>query len=114
MKFVYLVPQGSYKKLRIVLGLDRDPQAAESNAFARDSFAFSGYVLKESKAVELAGGNYVVFFSNEDEQVSKSLCKQLEALEGVKRLEGGEAEGVISRIEEEQNQAASGFGNIFG
>ncbi len=106
MEFVYAVPaerQGALKKV-----LDEEP-------YSKDSFASVGCVLKESSAVGLKDGRYVVFFKTEDSQLAAKLKDRLSRVEGgVEELSGGDKQTVIDSIAAQDESAASGFGSIFG
>jgi hypothetical protein len=83
----------------------------EENPYAEDSFAHAGYTLKDSKDYGFkASGYYIYIDANED--FIKKADARLRGLADV--VEGKEFEGVKARIDEEQRNAISGFGSIFG
>ncbi len=106
MEFVFTVPsdrQGALKKV-----LDEEP-------LAKDSFASAGFVLKESAAVGLQAGKYAVYFKADDAQLAAKLKERIGKVEGgAEEISGSEKEKVISAIHAEQDEAAAGFGSIFG
>lgn len=106
MDFVYSVPaerQGALKKV-----LDEEP-------YAKDSFASVGYVLKESSAVGLKGGRYVVYFKCDETDKIVKFKERLARVEGgVEELTGEEKQIAINSISSQEDGAASGFGSIFG
>lgn len=105
MDFVFSIDASNQGKLKAVL---------EANPFENDSFAKLGYVLRESKAVGLPGGKFVVFFETGDDALAKKLCEKIKAVEGVAELSGGEKAKIVAQIKGEQDAAAQGFGSIFG
>ncbi len=87
----------------------------EANPFDDASFARTGYVLKEPGA--LAGfdkAKAYLLIETADEAKAKALDEQAKKLEGVTALAGADAQKVIDAVHAEQDNAASGFGNIFG
>ncbi len=104
-KCAYSVEMKEYGKLKDLLA---------ANPFEKDSFAVNGYTLKDSKTVGLKGGYYVLFFKAEDPELINKLKEKLKALETIKELAADEREKAIAQIEAEEDNAASGFGAIFG
>lgn len=105
MNHVFLVEGRDYGKLKDALAAD---------PYSDDSFVKAGYVLRESKALGLKGGNYVVYFKTQDAALADKLKTRLKTLESAKQLEGREAEEISGKIEAEEDSAAAGFGAIFG
>ena len=105
MNHVFLVEGKDYGKLKDALAAD---------PFADDSFVKCGYVLRESKALGLKGGNYAVFFKTQDAALADKLKARLKTLESAKLLEGKEADEISAKIEAEEDSATAGFGSIFG
>ncbi len=83
----------------------------DENSFEPDSFAKLGYILRDSAQFGLEKG-YILYFDVPDE-VLTSLLDKLKDIEGFKEIEGEEKQKVIAKINEEEESAASGFGNIF-
>lgn len=104
-KCVFLIEGKDYGKLKNLL---------TQNPYEKDSFSIVGYVLKESKAMNLKGGNYVVYFKSSDHQLILTLSQRLKALETAKELVDAEKNSIISQIEHEEDNAAEGFGSMFG
>lgn len=104
MDFVYLVEGKDYAALKLIL---------EADSLASDSFSRMGYQLRESKSLGLKGGNYVLHFRC-DEETAKKQKERLKPLPSLKELEGAEKGQIVSKLEEDENAAAAGFGNIFG
>ena len=105
MEFVYSIEAKNAGALKKVL---------EENAFADDSFARNGYVWKESQAVGLPNGSFVLYFKTQDEKLAGTLNARVKAVEGIKELTEADKEKVVSVIKAEEDSAAAGFGNIFG
>lgn len=104
-KVVFIIEGRDYGKLKVILAAD---------PYADGSFAKAGYVLRESKAVGLKGGNYVVFVKTQDASLIPKLKERLKPLETAKELDGDDLTRVISQIEGEEDSAAEGLGSIFG
>jgi hypothetical protein len=103
---VFMVDAKDYGKLEKLLS---------SDPYSDCSFTKAGYVLKESKALGQPAGFYIVFFESLDGRLIKALAeKLLEAIPLARRPEQAARDLVVSRIREEQDSAASGFGSIFG
>ncbi len=106
MEFVFSIESKDYAALKRVL---------EENPFANDSFAKNGYTLKESTALGLKAGAYVLYFESADAALAKKLAEKLEtALPNAKELAGEEKAKIIAQIKSESESAAAGFGSIFG
>jgi hypothetical protein len=83
----------------------------EENPYADDSFAHAGYMLKDAKDYGFKAGGYYVYLDT-DEAFLKSADAKLKGIADI--VEGKELDGVKAKIEEEQSNAISGFGSIFG
>lgn len=105
MQYVYLVEGKEKKALDVILAAD---------PYEKASFAMTGYTLKESKAMGLTGGNYVLHFKTELPEVEAKLKEKIKTLASAKELTGEEKDKVIKQIEEEEANAGAGFGAIFG
>ncbi|NYZ75051.1 hypothetical protein H0O03_02190 [Candidatus Micrarchaeota archaeon] len=105
MQFVYLIEGKDKKALDAIL-------AAEP--YEKTSFAMTGYTLKESKALGLTGGNYVLSFKTELPEVEAKLKERLKAVPSLKELAGDEKKKVLDQLEAEEANAGAGFGAIFG
>lgn len=102
--FLYAVEQKDYAALKKIV---------EGDSLEEVSFARAGFILRESKAVGLKGGRYVLFFKA-DEATGAKLLDKIKALASLEELEGAEKETVLKAISEQEDAAASGFGSIFG
>ena len=100
-----MVEGKDYGKLKDILAAD---------PYADDSFAKSGYVLKESKPMGLKGGFYLIYVKTADDSLVLKLKARLAVLPTLKELEGPDFESVVSQIEAQEDSAASGFGSLFG
>jgi len=106
MEFVFSIESKDYGALKRVL---------DENPFADDSFAKNGYTLKESAALGLKSGAYVLYFESADEALAKKLAEKLKtALPNAKETTGEEKAKIIAQIKSESDSAAAGFGSIFG
>jgi len=105
MQFVYLIEGKDKKALDVVLAAD---------PYEKTSFASAGYTLKESKAMGLAGGNYVLSFKTELPEVEAKLKERLKAVPSLKELSGDEKKKIVDQLEAEEASAGEGFGAIFG
>lgn len=105
MKYLYQFEQKHKKELEALV--TKDP-------YADDSFARLGYVLKESKPLGLKGGFLVVYFKTEDEKLAAKLLNELKTLPNCTEVSGVDKETALKTIEAEEDNAASGFGTIFG
>jgi len=85
----------------------------EADPYADDSFAKTGYVLKESSAVGLAAGKYVVFFKCDDAMAAK-LEEKVKQIPSFAKASADELSKVSQAVESEENAATEGFGSIFG
>ncbi len=103
--FVVLVDKADERKLKEVLG--KDP-------YSRDSFVLVGYTLKESKALGLEEGKYALYYSCGEEDVCKALDARLKEVPSAKFAQEPKASEIIGKIKAEEDQAASGFGSLFG
>ncbi len=105
MNYVYKFEQKHKKELESLL--TKDP-------YADDSFARLGYVLKESNAVGLKGGYFIVYFKTNDSTLSKKLTDLLKTIPTCEEVTSSEKDSIAKLIDAEETQAASGFGAIFG
>lgn len=105
MKYLYQFEQKVKKELEALL--TKDP-------YADDSFARLGYVLKESKPLGLKGGFLVVYFKTSDEKLANKLLGELKTISTCAELNATDKETCLKTIEAEEENAASGFGTIFG
>lgn len=85
----------------------------EADPYADDSFARTGYTLKEGAAAGLAAGKYVVFFKAEDAPAAK-LVEKLKLVPSFAEAKPEELAKASEVIEKEENAATEGFGSIFG
>ncbi|MBN2478503.1 hypothetical protein JXB01_04405 [Candidatus Micrarchaeota archaeon] len=83
----------------------------EENPYEKDSFARIGYKTKEGVQIGLDEKKIYIYISA-DEGLIKKADEKLKDL--CKEAEREESEKVIKNIKEEEEQATSGFGDIFG
>lgn len=102
-KYVFAFAGVDAGKLKAVL---------EGDSLADISFARIGYVLRDGKSLGIDAGQ-VVFFKAEPD-AAKILIEKLKVLASFKEVAGADKEKVISAIEGAEDDAAAGFGNIFG
>lgn len=106
MDFVYSVlssQQGALKKI-----LDEEP-------YEKNSFSSVGFTLRESSSVGMPAGKLVLVFSCEEQEKIAKLKERLSRVErGVTEVTGGEKDAVLDAINATADQAAAGFGSLFG
>lgn len=78
------------------------------------SFVSAGYTLKESNAVGLEAGNKILYFKTELKEVADKLLERLKKITSLKEITKEQKDKIIAQIEQEQDNAAAGFGSIFG
>lgn len=106
MQELFFIDGKDYGKLDKLLAAD---------PYAEDSFGKLGYVLKESRALGLEAGFYALFFESPDDALVKKLSeKLLAALPLARRPEEAKKTALVAQIKQEQDNAAAGFGSIFG
>ena len=107
MKMVYSYNAVDDKNVKKVL---------EADPYAPDAFARTGYQVKDGKTLGAEAGKTYLYISVEDASLAAVFKKRLEEakIESLKEVEGAEKERVVSSIEAEGDNAASGFGAIFG
>ncbi len=88
----------------------------EADPYAPDSFARTGYQVKDGKLLGAEAGKTYLYISVEDEALGASFKKRLidAKVESLKEVSGEEKDKAVSAIEGEGDSAASGFGSIFG
>jgi hypothetical protein len=99
---LYYISSEKFKDVKKIL---------EENPYADDSFAHAGYMLKDSKDYGFKASGYYIYVDTDEAFIKKADAK-LKGLADI--VEGKEFDGVKAKIEEEQNNAISGFGSIFG
>ncbi len=100
---VFYIKPESYKAAKKVL---------EENPYEENSFARVGYKLREGKSLGMAKEGYYLYIRSENAAfLEKAKARLADVAE---LLEGEEAEKVKSAVEEEENAAAKGIGDIFG
>ncbi len=103
---IYVIDGKDYGKLDKLLAAD---------PYAKDSFKTVGYTLKESKAMGLKGGSYILYFKAEDPALLSALCSKLTAgIESAKTADAETKAKVTAQIAQEEENATAGFGSIFG
>jgi len=100
MSCVFSFASSDYGKLKLLL---------EGDSLSEEAFARVGYYLREGKGFGVEG--YVVYFKG---VLSEGQRKKLTELPSAKELAAETAKKVIDAIEAEENQAAEGFGSLFG
>ena len=100
MSSVFLFASGDFGKLKLLL---------EGDSLSQEAFARVGYYLREAKGFGLEG--YAVYMKG---VISEGQRKKLFELPSCKELSSEEAKKVADVIEAEENQAAAGFGSMFG
>lgn len=92
------------KKAEIMKMLEADP-------YADDSFARTGYKLKDGGAIEEDKGKVYLYIKASEDFVKKAD----EKLKDVAKPAAPEVEKrIAAKIEKEEEEAESGFGSIFG
>ena len=102
-KYLFAFAGSDAGKLKLIL---------ESDSLADVSFARIGYVLRDAKSLGLEAGQ-AVFFKAEKEAAAK-LIEKLKVLPSFKEISGAEKDKAIAVIEGAEDNAAEGFGSIFG
>ena len=103
---IYMIDGKDYGKLDKLLA---------SDPYAKDSFKTVGYTLKESKAMGLKGGSYILYFKAEDPALLSALiAKLMEAIPESKKADAETKTKVEAQIAQEEENATAGFGSIFG
>jgi len=92
------------KKKELTAILEKDP-------LAEDSFARSGYKLKDGKFIEEDEKKCYLYISASDDFVKKAdgMLKDV-----AKPLSGDDEKRIVDKFKKEEEQATSGFGDIFG
>jgi len=83
----------------------------EADSLAEDSFARAGYKLKDGKFLEEDEKKCYIYISASDEFIKKADEKLKEI---AKPLSGDNEKRVVEKFKKEEEQATSGFGDIFG
>ena len=104
MDFVFLFASSDAGKLKAVLDAD---------SLADNSFARVGYTLRDSKAMGLEAGKSVLHFRCE-EAVGKTLVEKLKQVPSFSEAKPDEKKKVLEQIAAEEDNAAHGFGAVFG
>jgi len=106
MQFVYLIEGKDKKVLDAVLVADPYEKGS--------SFVTAGYTLKDSAALGLTAGNYVLSFKSEVEAHADKLKERLKEVASLKELQGDDKQNVVKQLDDEEASAGAGFGSIFG
>ena len=83
----------------------------EADSLAEDSFARSGYSLKEGKFLEEDEKKCYLYISASDDFIKKADEKLKDI---AKPLSGDDEKRIVEKFKKEEEQATSGFGDIFG
>ena len=104
MDFVFLFASSDAGKLKAVLDAD---------SLSENSFARIGYTLRDSKAMGLEAGKNVLCFKCE-EAAAKALIEKLKTVPSFAEAKPEEKQKVLAQIAAEEDNAAHGFGTVFG
>ncbi|PIO05791.1 hypothetical protein COT29_04250 [Candidatus Micrarchaeota archaeon CG08_land_8_20_14_0_20_59_11] len=104
MDFVFLFASSDVGKLKAVLDAD---------SLANNSFARIGCTLRDSKAMGLDAGKSVLHFRC-DEAIAKTLIEKLKTVPSFAESKPEEKSKVLAQIAAEEDNAAHGFGTVFG
>ncbi len=104
-EFVVLVDRADERKLKEVLA--KDP-------YARDSFVLAGYTLREAKALGQTGDHHVLYYKCEDGELAKALENRLKEVPSAKPAPDAVKNEIIAKLNADEENAAEGFGSIFG
>jgi len=105
MEFVFEIDAAKQNELKKVLELD---------PYADDAFSRLGYTLKDSSALGLPAGKVVLHFKCEDAALAQKYAARVKPVEGIKEATPEVKAKVIETLQKEADEAASGFGSIFG
>ncbi|MCL5011356.1 MAG: hypothetical protein M1594_00455 [Candidatus Marsarchaeota archaeon] len=101
MDFLFYFEKSKFKDLNRVL---------TSDPYADNSFARVGYTLKDGGSINEKEGSYVYFKT--DGEIGIKLSKKLLEINGIE-VGGVEKEGILKKINEQEQNAIEGFGSIF-
>jgi len=99
---IYYISSEKFKDAKKIL---------EENPYADDSFAHSGYMLKDAKEYGFRPNGYYVYVDSDENFLKGADLKLKDVAEITKEKE---FDGVKAKIDEEQSNAISGFGSLFG
>jgi len=85
--------------------------AAKNKVYTDDVVARQSIILREASALGLSGDGYYLQIDGSDAALKKA--KEILSTDA-KELKGKEAENVKKAIDEQESNAAAGFGAIFG
>jgi hypothetical protein len=83
----------------------------ESDPYSEDSFARVGYKLKDGSVIDEDQSKVYVFISASEDFIKKADERMKDTAE---ILDEEATERIANKIKEEEEAAASGFGDIFG
>ncbi len=104
MDFVFKIENKSVKDVKAVL--EKDP-------YYEVSYSRIGYKLQDSSSLGFKGGFTYLYFKISDPR-GKVLMKDLLATSLLAEVSGDEKTQVLAKFEEQEGNAAQGFGSIFG
>ena len=99
---IYYVSSEKFKDAKKIL---------EENPSAEDSFAHSGYMLKDAKDYGFRPNGYYVYVDSDENFLKLADVKLKDVAEITKEKE---FDAVKAKIDEEQSNAVAGFGSLFG
>ncbi len=107
MDFIYSVDSSDVASLKKIL---------EANQYDKDSFSSLGYTLRDASSLSIEEKKTFLYFSVNDGQLKDSLLKKLSdaKIGSLTEVSSDLKNKIISSIKESEDQAASGFGSIFG
>lgn len=85
----------------------------ESGKYDAISFAKTGYVIKDGEQYGIEKFTLIVLRNVDDEFVNFTKEK-LKEIEGIETLDENKTNEIVKSINEEEERAQSGFGEIFG
>jgi hypothetical protein len=85
----------------------------ESGKYDTISFAKTGYVVKDGEQYGIENFTLVILRNIDDEFVNFTKEK-LKNIEGIETLDENKTNEIVKSINEEEERAQSGFGEIFG
>ncbi|MFA4946483.1 MAG: hypothetical protein WC607_03030 [Candidatus Micrarchaeia archaeon] len=103
MDYVFVFNAADKGKVQAVLDAD---------SFGAESFARLGYDFKDAKVLGLPAGKYVLHFKKEGD--ASKLVAALKAVESFAEATADEKKRVLAELEAGLDNAAQGFGSIFG
>lgn len=101
---IYRIPSEKIRDAKAVL---------ENPDVVVNRWARNGYILRDAKILGLDKNCYYVYAEG-PEEFFKEHEKEITSIEGIEKISGAEFDEVKQKIDDEQNNALSGVGAIFG